>query len=217
MPMTTEPSLLERAEALDDKVFDTVAGWTSPVLDRVLPGLSVAASYSRIWMAIAALLAIFGGSKGRKTAIEGLVAVGVTSFLANVVLKGLTRRHRPTEPVPDDRSLPKPDSSSFPSGHTASAAAFSGVVGREYPALWLPLNALAALIGFSRVYTGVHYPGDVLGGWLLGKGVASVTLRVAPRVEARVEARCKERRARSATGAQPADSPSPATSSTAAD
>jgi undecaprenyl-diphosphatase len=133
-------------------------------------------------MGIAAMLAVFGGAKGRRTAIEGMVAVGATSFLANVVLKGLTRRARPSDPVPEERSLVKPDSSSFPSGHTASAAAFSGVVGRAYPAFWLPINALAGAIGFSRVYTGVHYPGDVLGGWLLGKSVAFVVRRVGKRI-----------------------------------
>lgn len=188
--MTADPSLLERTLNLDDTIFDSVAGWSTPILDRTMPELSVAASYSRIWMSIAALLAVFGGAKGRRTAVEGLTAVGVTSFLANVVLKRLTRRPRPTDPVPSDRSLPKPDSTSFPSGHTASGAAFSGVVGRAYPALWLPLNALAGTIGFSRVYTGVHYPGDVLGGWLLGKGVAAGTRAMAPRIESRLAHRC---------------------------
>ncbi len=76
---------------------------------------------------------MFGGTKGRKTAVEGMAAIGVTSFLANVVLKGLADRARPTDPVPEARELKKPDSTSFPSGHTASAAAFSGVVDRAYP------------------------------------------------------------------------------------
>jgi undecaprenyl-diphosphatase len=76
----------------------------------------------------------------------------------------------------------QPDSSSFPSGHSASAAAFSGIVDRAYPKLWLPINGLAAAVGFSRVYTGVHYPGDVLGGWILGKTVAFVVSFVATRI-----------------------------------
>ena len=163
---------LQDLEDLDRSVFDVVAGWQSPLLDQVMPGLSRAASNSRIWMAIAAVLAGSGGAKGRRTAVEGMVAVGITSLVANVVLKGLTRRERPSDPVPEERSLPKPDSSSFPSGHTASAAAFSGIVDRAYPVLLIPMNTLAGAIGFSRVYTGVHYPGDVLGGWLLGKTVA---------------------------------------------
>ena len=180
--MSESPSVLDRVEEIDRSVFDVVARWESPVLDRVMPGLSTAASYSRIWMAIAAMLAVVGGRKGRRTAIEGMAAIGATSFLANVVLKGLTRRTRPTDPVPEERRLRQPDSSSFPSGHTASGAAFSGVVGRAYPTLSLPLNALAGAIGFSRVYTGVHYPGDVAAGWLLGKGVAFGVSRVGNRI-----------------------------------
>jgi len=174
-------SAIQNLEDLDRSVFGSVAGWESPPLDRVMPGLSTAASYSRIWMAIAALLALVGGAKGRRTAVEGMIAIGITSFTANVVLKGLTRRERPSDPVPEERRLEQPESSSFPSGHTASAAAFSGIVDRAYPASWIPMNALAGAIGFSRVYTGVHYPGDVLGGWLLGKTVAFGVNRVAKR------------------------------------
>jgi undecaprenyl-diphosphatase len=176
MEQSTESTrtVLDSLGDLDRRVFDTVASWTSPVLDRTMPELSVAASKSRLWMAIAALLAIFGGAKGRRTAVEGMIAIGVNSFVANVVFKNLVRRKRPADVVPEERRLVQPESSSFPSGHTASAAAFSGIVDRAYPKLWLPINGLAATVGFSRVYTGVHYPGDVLGGWLLGRAVALI-------------------------------------------
>ncbi len=180
--MSEESSLLNQAQEIDRSVFDAVAGWSSPFLDKVMPAVSIAATYSRLWMAIAALFAVFGGTKGRKTAVEGMAAIGVTSLLANVVLKGLTDRARPTDSVPEKRALKKPDSTSFPSGHTASAAAFSGVVDRAYPALWVPSNVLAGAVGFSRVYTGVHYPGDVLGGWILGKAVAFGVDRIARRL-----------------------------------
>ncbi|MCL1601160.1 MAG: phosphatase PAP2 family protein [Actinomycetia bacterium] len=166
---------------VDERVFDAVASWHSPLLDGTMPELSVVATKSRLWMGIAALLAIFGGAKGRRTAIEGMVAIGANSFVVNIPLKSAVRRKRPTDEVPEERRLAKPDSYSFPSGHTASAAAFSGVVGRAYPKLWLPINALAAMVGFSRVYTGVHFPGDVLDGWIVGRGVAFVVNRVAIR------------------------------------
>jgi len=164
-----------RGETLEDwdrEIFNTVAGWHSPILDRTMPGLSVGASKSRIWMGIAAVLAVFGGKKGRLTAAEGMISIGITSFLTNVVLKGAVHRVRPVDEVPEERSIMQPESSSFPSGHSASAAAFSGIVGKAYPALWLPINGLAATVGFSRVYTGVHYPGDVFIGWFVGRSVA---------------------------------------------
>ena len=115
-----------------------------------------------------------------------MTAVAATSAVANVAVKLTVRRRRPVLAVPEDRRLAHPGSSSFPSGHAASAAAFSGVIGREIPHAWLPVNALAATVAFSRVYTGVHYPGDVLAGWLLGKSVAGVARRALRRLEASV-------------------------------
>lgn len=173
--------VLGRLQGADVAVFEAVAGYTSPILDRTMPILSEAASYSRIWLGISALLAAFGGTKGRETSAEALTAVGVTSLLANLVLKRSLPRTRPVSEVPEQRRLKQPSSSSFPSGHSASAAAFSSVVGDEYPRSYLPITSLAASVAFSRVYTGVHYPGDVLAGWLLGRTVGGVVRFVWPK------------------------------------
>lgn len=166
-----------RLLALDEAAFVQVSRWHSPVLDRVMPRLTQAASYSVLWMGVAVALTGLG-PRGRRAAAVGLGAIAVTSAAANIAGKGLTNRPRPTAAVPAARSLPQPTSSSFPSGHTASAAAFAGVVGKEIPALRVPLDVLAAAVGFSRVYTGAHYPADVLAGWALGRGVALVARRV---------------------------------------
>ncbi len=68
-----------------------------------------------------------------------------------------------------------PSSSAFPSGHSAAAFAFANGVGHVLPAAGFPLRALAALVAYSRVHTGVHYPGDVLAGALLGSAIAQAT------------------------------------------
>ena len=174
-----EPPLLRRFHEIDDELFDRIAGWESPLLDHLMPALSQAASHSKIWIAMAFAMSLLGGKQGRRTAVEGLAAVAITSFLANVVAKGVFRRPRPIDPVPEARRLPVPGSTSMPSGHSASAAAFTRVVGAANPGLRLPLDAFAAAVGFSRIYTGVHHPTDVAAGWLLGRGVGSLVVGVA--------------------------------------
>lgn len=172
---------LEQLEEADTALFQAVAGWNTPFLDRVLPNLSNAANNSVLWIGSSALLAGLGGRKGRQVAVEGLVAVGITSAVANLAAKNLVRRERPQTSVPESRELEQPNSSSFPSGHTASAAAFSAVVGSEIRPLYLPVNLVAGTVGFSRVYTGVHYPGDVLAGWALGRLVGGIVRMAWPK------------------------------------
>ncbi len=75
-----------------------------------------------------------------------------------------------------------PTSTSFPSGHSASAAAFAVAVGDGPPALRWPLRVAAGVVGFSRVYTGVHYPGDVIAGATTGAVLGRVTARVGRRL-----------------------------------
>jgi len=183
--MTNRSTLLWRLHDIDERIHQRVADMHAPILDSALPPLSEAASYSRLWLAIAASIGVLGGRRGRRSAAAALAATGVTSFLANIVAKELANRRRPGVEVPAGRRLEHPTSTSFPSGHAASAAAFSGVIGSEIPELYVPVNALAAAVAFSRVYTGVHYPGDVVAGWLLGRTVAVATRRILRRIDAR--------------------------------
>ena len=67
-----------------------------------------------------------------------------------------------------------PESTSFPSGHSASAFAFAYTVGRHYPGLAVPIRLLASAVAYSRVHTGVHYPGDVVIGAVVGAGGAAM-------------------------------------------
>jgi undecaprenyl-diphosphatase len=78
-----------------------------------------------------------------------------------------------------------PDSTSFPSGHTASAFAFAEGVGRVIPALGLPLRVAAVAVGYSRVHVGVHYPGDVAAGALIGRTAGETAPRLLKAVRRR--------------------------------
>ena len=169
---------LDELERIDLAVYRAIAATPTPNLDRAMPRLSRAADYSRLSIASAALLAIAGGSRGRRAAVLGLASLGTTAAFANLVVKPLGRRSRPDRAgaeVPDARQVRLPGSRSFPSGHTAAAVAFASGVGRVLPAAGVALHSLAAVVGYSRVHTGVHYPGDVLAGALLGSTIADVT------------------------------------------
>ena len=143
--------------------------------------LSGAADHGKLWFATAAALALLGGPKGRHAARRGLVALGVASGFANLVAKPLGGRGRParTESAElERRHVQMPRSSSFPSGHTASAFAFATAAGSTQPLLSAPLRAVATLVGYSRVHTGVHYPADVLAGAFIGVSAAELAGRL---------------------------------------
>ena len=108
----------------------------------------------------------------------GLASVGVTATVVNLGMKPLGRRARPdraVERVPVARHVRMPSSTSFPSGHSATAFAFATGVGHVLAPAGIPLHGLAALVAYSRVHTGVHYPGDVVAGALAGTVLAQLT------------------------------------------
>lgn len=178
---------LEEAERLDVAVYGAIAGTPTPQLDGTLRRLSNAANYSRLSLASGALLALAGGSRGRRAAATGLASVAATAAFVNLVVKPFGRRPRPdreAQEVPVERHVRMPTSRSFPSGHTAAAVAFAGGVGNVLPLAGAPLHLLAALVAYSRVHTGVHYPADVLAGALLGATIADVTAGVLDSVRA---------------------------------
>ena len=166
---------LAQAQRADAAAYAAVAGTDIPTLDRRMRQLSRAANYSKPWIGGAALLALAGGDKGRRAAIDGLAAITVTAAVVNASIKPLGRRRRPVREAALPRHVRMPLSRSFPSGHTAAGFAFASGVGATLPRVALPLRMLAGLVGYSRVHTGVHYPGDVASGALLGVLLARLT------------------------------------------
>lgn len=93
------------------------------------------------------------------------------------VLKNGFKRNRPQVALKDFHSLVTPsDQFSFPSGHTSAAFMVATLCGFFMPALMIPLLVWAALVGFSRVVLGVHFPTDTLVGMGLGVSVAVFSL-----------------------------------------
>ena len=183
-------AFLQAAHDLDVRLYRRVAGTSTPALDAPLRALSTAANYSRLSMAAAAAMALLAGPRGRRAAVSGLAAVAVTSAAANLGLKLFSRRPRPERELHGvlvSRGVPMPTSTSFPSGHTAAAVAFAEGVRHEWPGAGRVLYVVAGLVGYSRVHTGVHYPGDVLAGAALGLGTAEITSRAARRLRTRTE------------------------------
>lgn len=169
---------LRDAERVDLAIYAAIAETPTASLDRKMSRLTQAANYSRLWLGSAAILAATRGARGRRAALAGLASVLITSAVANLLLKPLGRRRRPDQGnLPPARRAPVPLSASFPSGHAASAFAFATAVGSVLPADAIPIRALAAVVAYSRVHTGLHYPADAIAGALLGTTLAQVTVR----------------------------------------
>jgi membrane-associated phospholipid phosphatase len=179
---------LRELGAVDRAVYEAVARTPTAALDGPVRRLSDAANGSRLWLGIAAAMALFGGGRGRQAALEGVVSIGVTSAVVNLGLKPVYARRRPDRADDEQlqaRHVAMPSSTSFPSGHAASAFAFAYAVGRHLPGLAVPIRLLAAAVAYSRVHTGVHYPGDVVIGSVTGAGTGAMVAAVIDRLPRR--------------------------------
>ena len=170
-------------QAADDHLRGLVNGSASPRITEVMIAASVWGAPRRLAI-LAAVVVIAFLIRGWR---RGAVLVVVTLLGASLLDGGLKLLYGRTRPVAFFETYPSPSSFSFPSGHALFATAFFGGLavllwGRlVHPLLRLGVVILAAalilLIGFSRIYLGVHYPSDVLGGYAVGVvWVAAVAL-----------------------------------------
>ncbi|MEV7684403.1 bifunctional phosphatase PAP2/diacylglycerol kinase family protein [Streptomyces bungoensis] len=173
---------LRRLLAADTRLFEVAATRHWPGAERVLPGLSRSANHGLLWFATAGALAVARTPRSRRAALRGVASLGLASLTINTLGKWSVRRARPVlDPVPLVRQLKRqPITTSFPSGHAASAAAFATGVALESPAWGAAVAPVAFSVAASRVYTGVHFPSDVLAGAALGAGAAFLVRRLVP-------------------------------------
>jgi undecaprenyl-diphosphatase len=138
--------------------------------------LSYAGRLGLLWIGIALVLSVLWRRWG--VLVMTVLAVAVADLAARG-LKEIFDTERPNVRYAEPKTLvPAPHDHSFPSGHAATSFAAATVLTAARPR-WGPLWFLLALaVGFSRVYVGVHYPLDVVGGAVLGIGVATALLRL---------------------------------------
>ena len=171
--------VLRELGEVDRAVYRAVAATPTPTIDGPLRRFTAAADHSKLWVGTAAVLFVVGGRKGRRAALTGVAAIAATSAIVNLPMKLAGARRRPDADaagVPESRRVEMPTSASFPSGHSASAAAFTAGVSSVVPALGAPLGCAAAAVGYSRVHAGVHYPGDVVAGVVVGASVGEAVV-----------------------------------------
>ncbi|KUN40460.1 phosphatidic acid phosphatase [Streptomyces longwoodensis] len=147
---------------------------------KVLSAVEEAAESSKLWCGMAGMMAWRGGPRGRRAAAAGIAAIVVAQLVSNGVGKQVTGRRRPPkEWIPHDEVEDRPDSSSFPSGHTAAAVAFTAAVTPAWPVAGALCAVPAAAVAVERVQSGAHYPSDVAAGAAIGLTTAWLTHRAA--------------------------------------
>ena len=129
-----------------------------------------------IWIAVSILLLI--SRRTRAIGMAAMLSMGICFLCANVFLKNVIARTRPYEAIEGLTALiPYPTDYSFPSGHTTASFACALILLRLLPRKYgIPALILAILIAFSRLYVGVHYPTDVVGGIVVALAGSSLAL-----------------------------------------
>ncbi|MFH8800897.1 phosphatase PAP2 family protein [Streptomyces sp. NPDC017936] len=180
--MTFFAGLFAGLRDADRSLTKQAASRIPPRAGKVLSAVEEVAENSKLWCGAAAAMACLGGRRGRGVAVSGMAALTVAQLISNGLCKHLADRPRPPKDwFPHDEVDDRPDSSSFPSGHTAAAVAFTAAVASTAPVAGAACALPAAMVALERVQSGAHYPSDVVTGAAIGLAGAWLT-RHAPRL-----------------------------------
>lgn len=161
--------MVQQAFELEEQILLFVQDhMRNAALTPVMKGITMLGDMGAVWILISIGLCL--SKRWRKTGVTGMCAIGLSVMVNNVFLKNLIGRTRPFDVISGLVPLiTKPTDYSFPSGHTACSFAVAFLLFRKLPKRYgIPCLILAALIGFSRIYLGVHYASDVLAGAISG-------------------------------------------------
>ncbi len=168
--------------SLDLALFHFVNGTlANPLGDGFWPYLT---DYDKQWPVRILLIAIWlallirGGKRGRTAALLFIPLLIISDQLSSSVIKAFFARVRPCHAIPaaELHLLVGCGGFSFPSSHAVNNFGIATMFSYFYPRASVALFGYASLVAISRVFVGVHYPSDVLGGALIGVGVASFVL-----------------------------------------
>ncbi|WP_330324107.1 phosphatase PAP2 family protein [Streptomyces pseudovenezuelae] len=172
--------LLTDVYKVDEALTRRAAARIPAGVGKVLSAVEEAAESTKLWCGAAVVMAWKGGRRGRRAAAAGLAALAMAQLVSNGLCKQLAGRPRPpAEWIPHDEVDDRPDSSSFPSGHTAAAVAFTAAVAPTWPVAGALCALPAMMVAVERVQSGAHYPSDVAGGAAIGLAGAWATRRAA--------------------------------------
>ena len=175
--MSSSLSFAQEPDVFDVRLFRLVNSWQDPdrsgffeILDHVaLPSFAAAP------VGFLAIGGIGGNSRELQTGLMLVVSEGLT-LGSTSVLKSVADRPRPFQELQQVKLKHEWSAGgrSFPSGHTSIAFSIATLVSLQYrnALVTVPIFVWAALTGVGRIYLGVHYPSDVLGGAILGTGIS---------------------------------------------
>ena len=163
-------TIFELIQQLDEQALRGIAeSLRVPFLDKGMVLYTFLGNGGWAFIVLGLVLLFF--RKTRKAGASSLTAMLLGLLVTNLTLKPLVSRPRPWVVMENFVTLvTSSDMNSFPSGHTCAAFAFGVALCAVLPQKWVKAAALiaAALMGFSRLYVGVHFPSDVLVGALVG-------------------------------------------------
>ncbi len=170
--------------AWDEHIFRVLNGdWVNPTLDRLMPFVTNGRNYNVPLLVAAVIIIVVGRLRGLRFVVLAVVSVVIADAIGTYVLKHSFLRPRPCIALEGVRLLVGcTNLPSFPSNHAVNSSTLATLAILYKSWCWLPAAALVLLIGFSRIYVGVHYPLDILSGSALGIVVALVLSAVMTRV-----------------------------------
>jgi undecaprenyl-diphosphatase len=178
--------------AFDHSLFTTINGTLqTKFLDFFMPFITDFANFRLLLILSGSLFLVLGGRQEREMVVWAVLLLGVSDFVSSHVVKELFYRPRPCLTFSSVRLLASCTSSfSFPSSHAVNITAQMVFFSSFYPRLRIPLYGVAFLVAYSRVYVGVHYPTDVVGGILIGFFLSYGLLGLRHLIRPYIQVRC---------------------------